>query len=66
MATFGMDSLPMLESYFFKALSDGDTVKAEVIRQQILEIKGESEPQRTDLDSGEFVGTEDNPLYPFF
>jgi hypothetical protein len=66
MATFGMESLPMLEEYFFKALSDGDTVKAEIIRQQILDIKGEAEPTRTDLDSGVFVGTEDDPLYPFF
>ena len=66
MATFGTESLPMLEEYFFKALSKGDTVQAEIIRQQIIEIKNESEPERADLDSGAYIGTEDDPLYPFF
>lgn len=66
MASFGIDSLPMLETYFFKALSRGDTKEAERLRQQIIKIKNESAPTTTDLDSGVFVGTEDDPLYPFF
>lgn len=66
MATFGVDSLPMLESYFFKALSKGNTREAERLRQQIIEIRNESAPVSTDLDSGAYVGTEDDPLYPFF
>lgn len=65
MATLGPESLPMLERYFLKAVAAGNLVEAERLKQQIIGIKGEAEPQKVDLDSGLFSGTEDEPLYPF-
>ncbi len=65
MATLGTESLPMLERYFLKAVAAGNTIESERLKQQIIAIKGESEPQRVELDSGVFAGTEDEPLYPF-
>lgn len=65
MATLGPESLPMLERYFLKAIASGNTIEAERLKQQIIEIKGEAAPQRVELDSGVFLGTEDEPLYPF-
>lgn len=65
MTTLGPESLPMLERYFLKAIAAGNTVEAERLKQQIIAIKGEAEPQKVDLDSGVFLGTEDEPLYPF-
>jgi hypothetical protein len=55
----------MLERYFLKAIAAGNQIEAERLKQQIIEIKGEAEPQKVDLDSGVFTGTEDEPLYPF-
>jgi hypothetical protein len=65
MAAVGKDSIPMLEKYFLKAIATGNTLEAERLKQQILEIKGDTAPDRTQYDSGQFVGTEDEPLYPF-
>ncbi len=65
MATLGPESLPMLERDFLKAIALGNQVEAERLKQQIISIKGEAEPQKVDLDSGVFLGTEDEPLYPF-
>lgn len=65
MATLGPESLPMLERYFVKAISAGNITEAERLKQQIITIKGEAQPQKVDLDSGVFLGTEDEPLYPF-
>lgn len=65
MASLGIESLPMLERYFLKAIAAGDQVEAERLKQQIIDIKGEAQPQRVELDSGIFVGNEDEPLYPF-
>lgn len=65
MTTLGPESLPMLERYFLKAIAAGDQTEAERLKQQIIEIKGEAQPQKVDLDSGVFLGTEDEPLYPF-
>lgn len=65
MATLGPESLPMLERYFLKAVAAGNLVEAERLKQQIIDIKGEAEPQRVELDSGIFLGNEDEPLYPF-
>jgi hypothetical protein len=55
----------MLERYFLKAIAAGDQIEAERLKQQIIDIKGEAQPERVDLDSGVFLGTEDEPLYPF-
>jgi len=63
--SLGLDSIPMLERYFLKAIAAGNQIEAERLKQQIIEIKGEAEPQKVDLDSGVFTGTEDEPLYPF-
>jgi hypothetical protein len=65
MAKFGSGSLPMLEKYFLKAISVGNTEEAERLKQQIISIKSVTEPEKTQLDSGQFSGTEDEPLYPF-
>ena len=65
MAALGPESLPMLERYFLKAVASGNTVEAERLKRQIIEIKGQAAPQRTELDSGIFAGTENEPLYPF-
>ena len=65
MTTLGLDSIPMLERYFLKAIAAGNQIEAERLKQQIIEIKGEAEPQKVDLDSGVFTGTEDEPLYSF-
>jgi len=65
MTTLGLDSIPMLERYFLKANADGNQIEEESLKHQIIEIKGEAEPQKVDLDSGVFTGTEDEPLYPF-
>jgi hypothetical protein len=65
MASLGPESLPMLERYFLKAIAAGDQIEAERLKQQIIDIKGEAQPERVDLDSGVFLGTEDEPLYPF-
>jgi hypothetical protein len=55
----------MLEKYFLKAISVGNIEEAERLKQQIIAIKGVAEPERAQLDSGQFSGTEDEPLYPF-
>jgi hypothetical protein len=55
----------MLEKYFLKAISVGNIEEAERLKQQIISIKGVAEPERAQLDSGQFLGTEDEPLYPF-
>jgi hypothetical protein len=55
----------MLERYFLKAIAAGNQIEAERLKQQIIDIKGEAEPDKVDLDSGVFLGTEDEPLYPF-
>ena len=55
----------MLEKYFLKAISVGNTEEAERLKQQIISIKSVTEPEKTQLDSGQFSGTEDEPLYPF-
>ena len=65
MTTLGLDSIPMLERYFLKAIAAGNQIEADRLKQQIIEIKGEAEPQKVDLDSGVFAGTENEPLYPF-
>lgn len=65
MATLGTESLPMLERYFLKAIAAGNQIEAERLKQQIIAIKGDAQPQRVELDSGVFQGTEDEPLYPF-
>ena len=65
MTTLGLDSIPMLERYFLKAIAAGNQIEAERLKQQIIEIKGEAKPPKVDLDSGAFTGTEDEPLYPF-
>jgi hypothetical protein len=65
MTTLGLDSIPMLERYFLKAIAAGNQIEADRLKQQIIEIKGEAEPPKVDLDSGVFTGTEDEPLYPF-
>ncbi len=65
MATLGLGSVPMLEKYFLKAISVGNIEEAERLKQQIIDIKGVAEPERAQLDSGQFSGTEDEPLYPF-
>jgi hypothetical protein len=65
MATLGLGSVPMLEKYFLKAVSVGNTEEAERLKQQIISIKSVTEPEKTQLDSGQFSGTEDEPLYPF-
>jgi len=55
----------MLEKYFLKAISVGNIEEAERLKQQIIDIKGVAGPERAQLDSGQFSGTEDEPLYPF-
>lgn len=65
MTTLGSESIPMLERYFLKAVAAGNQIEAERLKQQIIDIKGVTAPERTELDSGVFVGTEDEPLYPF-
>jgi hypothetical protein len=64
-ASVGRDSIPMLEKYFLKAIATGDNAEATRLKQQIIEIKGDTAPDRTQYDSGQFTGTEDEPLYPF-
>ena len=65
MTSLGVESLPMLERYFLKAVAAGNQEEAERLKQQIIDIKGEAAPERQQLDSGVFLGTEDEPLYPF-
>ena len=65
MTSLGLDSIPMLERYFLKAIAKGDLIESERLKQQIIDIKGVTAPEKTELDSGVFVGTEDEPLYPF-
>jgi hypothetical protein len=65
MAALGLESIPMLEKFFLKAISVGNAEEAERLKQQIIAIKGLTEPERAQLDSGQFSGTEDEPLYPF-
>lgn len=65
MASLGLQSLPMLETYFLKAVSRGDTKEAERLKQQIIDIKSQIAPSRVDLDSGVFLGSVDKPLYQF-
>jgi hypothetical protein len=55
----------MLERYFLKAIAAGNQIEAERLKQQIIDVKGEAEPDKVDLDSGVFLGTEDDPLSPF-
>lgn len=65
MTTFGTESLPMLERYFLKAVAAGNQREADRLKQQIIDIKGETAPERVILDSGIVVGSEDEPLYEF-
>ena len=65
MTTLGLDSIPLLERYFLKAVAAGNQIEAERLNRQIIEIKGDAQPQKVDLDSGVFTGTEDEPLYTF-
>lgn len=65
MSSVGKESLPMLKKFFLKAISVGDNIEAERLKQQIISIKGVTAPERSQFDSGSFVGTEDEPLFPF-
>lgn len=65
MASLGVESLPMLERAFLRAVSVGNQVEADRLKKQIIEIQTAALPGPVELNSGQYFGVEPDPTYPF-